>query len=158
MNEGPFPNESAEGLSPEFATAYAGVPEPDGPAKRAGLAGLGAVATACDVANETYDRFVHRGSQAQEDLRRRFDDARLQSMGNRSRLGDTFRSLMNTFLDGINVPNKADVDVINSKLNIVLRKFDDLQMDAVQQATHPASAATPDVEVAVDETPGAAGI
>jgi polyhydroxyalkanoate synthesis regulator phasin len=158
MNEGPFPNETPEGLSPGAATAYAGIPEPDGPAKRVGLAGLGAVATAYDVANETFDRFVHRGSQAQEDLRRRIDEARMQNMASRSRMGGTFRSLMNTFLDGINVPNKADVDVINSKLNIVLRKFDDLQMDAVHQATHSAPSTTPDVIFPVDETPGATGI
>jgi polyhydroxyalkanoate synthesis regulator phasin len=151
MNEGPFPNETAEGLSPEAATAYAGTSEPDGPAKRAVLASLGAAATACDVANETFDRLVDRGSQAQEHLLRRADDARMQNAGGRARVGDALRSAMNALLDGINVPNKADVDVINAKLNIVTRKLDDLQIQGVHEAIRPAPSGDPDIVVPADE-------
>lgn len=154
MTEGPFPNETAAGLNPDIATAYAGTPEPDGPAKRVVLAGLGAAFTACDAANETFDRFVGRGAQAQDELQRRADDIRLQTAG-RTRMGDAVRSAMNAFLDALNVPNKADVDVINAKLNIVTRKLDDLQFQGVQESTHPA---TPDVVVPPDESTGAVGI
>ena len=154
MNEGPFPNETAEGLSPDLASAYAGTPEPDGPAKRVVLAGLGAVATACDVANETFDRFVDRGAQAQDHLQQRADDMRMQATG-RTRFSDAVRSAMNTFLDGINVPNKADVDVINAKLNIVTRKLDDLQFQSMHESTH---AAAPEVVIPPDESTGAVGI
>ncbi len=154
MNEGPFPNETAEGLSPDLASAYAGTPEPDGPAKRAVLAGLGAVATAYDVANETYDRFVDRGAQAQDHLQRRADDMRMQATG-RTRLSDAVRSAMNTFLDGINVPNKADVDVINAKLNIVTRKLDDLQFQNVNESAPPTA---PDVVIPPNESTGTVGI
>lgn len=154
MNEGPFLNESAEGLSPDIASAYAGTPEPEGPAKRVVLAGLGAVATACDVANETFVRFVDRGSQAQDHLQQRADDVRLQATG-RTRVGDALRSAMNAFLDGINVPNKADVDVINAKLNIVTRKLDDLQFQNIHESTPPMA---PDVVVPPDESTGAVGI
>ena len=154
MNEGPFPNESADGLNPDVASAYAGTPEPDGPAKRAVLAGLGAVATACDVANETFDRFVDRGAHAQDELQRRADEMRMQTAG-RTRVGDALRSAMNAFLDGINVPNKADVDVINAKLNIVTRKLDDIQFQSMHEST---PAVSPDVVVPPDEATGAVGI
>jgi polyhydroxyalkanoate synthesis regulator phasin len=154
MNEGPFPNETAEGLSPDLASAYAGTPEPEGPAKRVVLAGLGAVATACDVANETFDRFVDRGAQAQDHLQQRADDMRMQAAG-RTRVGDAVRSAMNAFLDGINVPNKADVDVINAKLNIVTRKLDDIQFQNMQESTNPTS---PDVVTPPDESTGAGGV
>jgi polyhydroxyalkanoate synthesis regulator phasin len=153
MNEGPFPNETSEGLSPEVATAHAGTSEPEGPAKRVVLAGLGAMATACDVANEAFDRFVDRGSLAQEHLMRRADEARMQNAGNRSRMGDALRSAMNTFLDGINVPNKTDVDVINAKLNIVNRKLDDLHVH-VHETPHPVD---PGVIVPADEAQGSVG-
>lgn len=158
MNEGPFPNETAEGLHPDVATAYAGTPEPDGPAKRLVLASLGAAATACDVANETFDRFVDRGSQAQEHLQRRADDTRLQNSGTRARVGDAVRSAMNAFLDGINVPNKADVDVINAKLNIVTRKLDDLQFQAINETAPVPPAAEPTIVLPVDEPSGTIGI
>ena len=154
MNEGTFPNETAAGMNPDIATAYAGTPEPDGPAKRVVLAGLGAAATACDVANETFDRFVDRGAQAQDELQRRADDNRLQTAG-RSRMGDALRSAMNAFLDALNVPNKADVDVINAKLNIVTRKLDDLQFQTVREPVPPVP---PGVVVPPDESTGAVGI
>jgi hypothetical protein len=64
---------------------------------------------------------------------------------------------MNTFLDGINVPNKTDVDVINAKLNIVNRKLDDLQVQVVHEATHPAPPIDPDVIVPADEAQGPIG-
>ncbi len=143
MTEGTFANESPEGLSPD-PTVYATGADTTYPGKRAVLAGIGAVATACDVANSTFDRFVDRGSEAQEDVRRRLDEARLQNAGRRNRFSDVVRSAMNTLLDGVNVPNKADVDIINAKLNIVTRKLDDLQLQAVQSAT---SSTTPSVEV-----------
>lgn len=158
MTQGPFPNESSEGLNPDVATAYAGTSEPDGPAKRAVLASLGAVATAYDVANDTFDRFVDRGNRAQEDLRRRADEARLQNAGNRTRMGDALRSAMNAFLDGINVPNKADVDVINAKLNIVTRKLDDLQIQGVQDTIHPAPPPGPDVVIPPADSSGPIGV
>jgi polyhydroxyalkanoate synthesis regulator phasin len=157
MNKGPFPNETSEGLSPEVATAYAGTSEPEGPAKRVVLAGLGAVATAYDVANETFDRFVDRGNQAQEHLMRRADEARMQNAGNRTRMGEALRGAMNTFLDGLNVPNKSDVDVINAKLNIVNRKLDDLQVHVGHEATHPAPPLDADVVVPADEAQGSIG-
>ncbi len=158
MDEGPFPNETAEGLNAEASTAYAGTSEPDGPARRVVLAGLGAVATACDVANDAFDRFVDRGGQAQEHLQRRADDVRLHNAGSRSRLGDSLRSAMNAFLDGVNVPNKADVDTINAKLNIVTRKLDDLQYQGVSEVTHPVAPTAPDIIVPGTESQGPSGI
>lgn len=157
MNEAPFPNESAAGLSPEPAATYT---EPEGPAKRAVLASIGAVATACDLANETYGRFVHRGSQAQEHFLRRADDVRMQNAGSRARMGEAVRSAMNAVLDGLNVPNKADVDVINAKLNIVNRKLDDLHARSTGPATPPAPPVppAPDVIVPADESQGSVGL
>ena len=157
MNEGPFPNESAAGLSPDAATAYAGTSEPEGSAKRAVLAGLGAAATAYDIANDAFDRFVDRGSLAQEHLLRRADDVRLQRAGNRARMGDALRSAMNVLLDSLNVPNKADVDIINTKLNIVTRKLDDLQFGGMTGTTPAPAAAGPEVVVPADEAQGSIG-
>jgi polyhydroxyalkanoate synthesis regulator phasin len=93
------------------------------------LAGIGAMATALDEAEAYYDRFVERGRRLQEEWRTRAGDVQLPS-GARYRVRDAMRTMMDAFLDTVNVPNKGDVDTINVKLNILTRKIDDLQVQA----------------------------
>lgn len=102
-------------------------------ARRFMLAGIGAVATACDTAGQTYDRFADRGARVQQEWQERADEIRQQNMGARSRLGEYLRSGMDVFLNTMNIPSKGDIDTINVKLNIVSRKLDDIQMDRVRQ-------------------------
>lgn len=99
--------------------------------KRVMLAGLGAAALAVDTAEDTFDRLVDRGQQVQDDLEERAREARQGRGRRRGRLGYAFRNAMDAFLDGLSIPNKADVDTINVKLNILSRKLDDLQMEGV---------------------------
>jgi polyhydroxyalkanoate synthesis regulator phasin len=117
----------------------------DDAARRLALAGLGAVDLARETAEETFDRLVERGQRTQGDIEGRLRDARMSRRARRSRLGDACRNAMDAFLDTINVPNKADVDTINVKLNILSRKLDDLQ-GVRAQAGQPA-AAPPDPDV-----------
>jgi polyhydroxyalkanoate synthesis regulator phasin len=106
----------------------------DGPARRLILAGIGAVVTALDEAEETYDKFVDRGEQVREEWQGKAEELRHQNEGARYRVRSAFRSAMDAFFDAINVPNKTDVDTINIKLNILTRKVDDLQMSAGREA------------------------
>lgn len=131
----------AEWRSPEGEIEYgpddmAGgrVEQIEGTVKRLALAGVGAMASAYDVANETFDRFVDRGEQVQRDLQDRTDDMRRQNARANRRFGDFLRSSMDVFLNRVNLPSKGDVDTINVKLNILTRKLDDLQMQQVRQA------------------------
>jgi hypothetical protein len=39
---------------------------------------------------------------------------------------------MDSVFEGLNVPSKSDVDALNLKLNVLTRKIDDLQMQAVR--------------------------
>lgn len=100
-------------------------------ARRVMLAGLGAAALAVDTAEDTFDRLVDRGQRAQNDLEERAREVRQGRMMRRGRLGYAFRNAMDAFLDTLSIPNKADVDTINVKLNILTRKIDDLQMESV---------------------------
>lgn len=112
-------------------------------AKRVMLAGLGAVAMACDTAEDTFDRFVDRGQQVQSDLEERAREARSGRLMRRTRLGNAVRNAMDAFLDSVSIPNKADVDTINVKLNILTRKIDDLQMEQVTGNVSPGATANP---------------
>ena len=105
------------------------------------LAGIGAAATAMDRAQDTFDRFVDRGERVQRDLQDRAEDTRRDYGTTSRRSRDYFRSAMTMFLDSLNVPSKADVDVINAKLNILTRKLDNIQMDTARTAAGTASEA-----------------
>ena len=104
-------------------------------ARRAFLAGIGAVALARDNAQETLDRLVVRGEQVQHEWQDRAERVQRQNAGARGRMRDSFRAAMDAFLDAVNVPNKSDVDTINVKLNILSRKLDDLQVPHVHTET-----------------------
>ncbi|HLJ68007.1 MAG TPA: phasin family protein [Chloroflexota bacterium] len=113
------------------------------PLRRAFLAGIGAMATACDRADQTFDEFVTRGERVRDEWTERADELRRENRGARGRMGEYFRGAMDAFLDTLNVPNKTDVDTINVKLNILTRKIDDLQMDALERATPSRTAGGP---------------
>jgi polyhydroxyalkanoate synthesis regulator phasin len=106
----------------------------EGTVRRLTLASVGAVASAYDAANDTFERFVDRGEQVQRELQDRRDDVRRQNAWANRRFGDFLRSSMDVFLNRVNLPSKGDVDTINVKLNILTRKLDDLQMQQVRQA------------------------
>lgn len=112
-------------------------------ARRVMLAGLGAAALAFDTAEDTFDRLVDRGQQVQDDLEERAREARSGRLIRRTRLGSAFRNAMDAFLDTLAIPNKADVDTINVKLNILTRKIDDLQMDQVMEGSSPGARTNP---------------
>jgi poly(hydroxyalkanoate) granule-associated protein len=126
-------------IEPGFGTSGVEIGEDEPPvqrergsAERLILAGLGALASAIDSAEETFDRFVDRGAQVQEEFEERAEEVRRQNAGTRGRMREYCRGAMDAFLDGLNVPSKADVDTINVKLNILTRKIDDLQMEGVE--------------------------
>ena len=134
MNDETFREETP--LDPMAGTNGA----PGGPLRKVVLAGIGAIAEACDTAEQRFDEFANRGERVREEWTERADELRRERSGARGRARDYFRSAMDTLLDTFNVPNKTDVDTINVKLNILTRKIDDLQMEAME-SNRPASAA-----------------
>lgn len=106
-------------------------------AERMVLAGIGALAEACDNAEGTFNRLANRGQRVQTEWQDRAQEIRQQNQGARYRAREYVRSAMDVFLDGLHVPSKADVDTINVKLNILTRKLDDLQMSAMTETSVP---------------------
>ena len=52
----------------------------------------------------------------------------------RGRVRDSWRMMMETVLDSFNVPTKTEVDAMNVKLNVMMRKLDDI---ALQREVEP---------------------
>lgn len=98
----------------------------EGAAKRTVLAGIGAVAVACDQANERFEQLVERGEQVREEWQGKADDIRQQNAGTRSRVRTYLRDAMDVVLNNFNMPSKGDIDTINVKLNILSRKLDEM--------------------------------
>ncbi|HZS93700.1 MAG TPA: hypothetical protein VFA78_02815 [Chloroflexota bacterium] len=114
-------------------------PRRAGPLQQLLYAGIGAAAMACDVADETFTRLVDRGERVQEDLQQRADEMRRENMGTRGRMEETFQTMMDGFLNTLNLPSKGDLDTINTKLNIVNRKLDDIQLTQAEEAAEGAA-------------------
>jgi polyhydroxyalkanoate synthesis regulator phasin len=125
-------------------------------AKQFVLAGIGAAATVMDRAQGTFDRFVDRGERVQRELQDRAEDMQRDYGTTSRRSRDYFRSAMTMFLDSLNVPSKADVDVINAKLNILTRKLDNIQMDTVGGTASEAGTTAPSGQPQKGPTQGAA--
>ena len=123
------------GMPPDDYDEVPGGPieKAEGAARKVVLAGIGAVASACDTAEETFNRFADRGAQVQAGFQERVDEAREQNQGARTRFSDYVRNGMDVFLNTLNVPSKGDIDTINVKLNILSRKLDDIQMENLRQ-------------------------
>lgn len=153
MDENTIPPEGVYTASDSYTTSTS---RTDNPAMRAVLAGLGAVATACDVAGDTFDRFVERGERVQSELLERTDEVRDRNAGVRGRAEQYYRGAVDALLDRANLPSKGDLEAISVKLNIVSRKLDDLQMDRVMEeasAEPPASTPTsPPVDLGGEAT------
>lgn len=109
-------------------------------ARRAVLAGIGAVATACDNAETMFDRLANRGERVRQEWRDRTDEMRRQNMGVGGRMRESVRTVMDSVFDSLNVPSKTDIDAVNVKLNLLNTKIDDLRM------REPGAAETPTAE------------
>jgi polyhydroxyalkanoate synthesis regulator phasin len=114
---------------------------------------LGALATAYDTAEDRYDQFVRRGREVTEEWQNRSDDARRASSRTSGRVRDSFRMMMDGVMSGMNMPTKSEVDAMNVKLNILMRKLDDLAMRETisrpgQPEAPPPFAPRPDTDMA----------
>lgn len=114
----------------------------EGLARSVYLAMLGAVGMVWDGWDDTVNRLVQRGEELQGELQSKAQDARWESMRPANRMGDSVQMLSRTIRDQLDIPSKSEIDAMNVKLNIVMRKLDDLAM-----RTEPTTGA-PEVPVA----------
>lgn len=114
----------------------------EGVARSMYLAMLGAVGMVWDGWDDTVNRLIQRGEELQGELQSRAQESRWESMRSPSRVSDSMQMLSRTLRDQLDIPSKAELDAMNVKLNILLRKMDDLAMRSG------GGAGAPDVPVA----------
>lgn len=126
----------------------------EGLARNAYLAMLGAVGMLWDGWDDTVSRLVERGEEFQGELQSRAQEARWENMRASSRMGDSVQMVTRALRDQLDIPSKSEIDAMNVKLNILLRKLDDLAL-----RTETATGA-PEVPVAPppEESPGSSDV
>jgi polyhydroxyalkanoate synthesis regulator phasin len=87
------------------------------------LASMGAVALAQDEAEDLINRLVDRGEIAREEGRKLVDDMMAKR---RERVEAQFDSRVESALDKMNVPTKADLKAVEKKLDQLNQKLDKL--------------------------------
>jgi hypothetical protein len=126
----------------------------EGLARNAYLAMLGAVGMLWDGWDDTVNRLVEGGEELQGELQSRAQEARWENMRASSRMGDSLQMVTRALRDQLDIPSKSEIDAMNVKLNILLRKLDDLAL-----RTETATGA-PEVPVAPppEESPGSSDV
>ncbi|MEW5868632.1 MAG: phasin family protein [Chloroflexota bacterium] len=96
-------------------------------ARKVLLAGIGAVALAQEEIEEFVNRLVERGEIAEKDgrkLMREVVDRRKKQAG---KAEDEMTKRVETILDRMSVPSKADIDALSEKITELTRKIDELK-------------------------------
>jgi polyhydroxyalkanoate synthesis regulator phasin len=126
----------------------------EGLARNAYLAMLGAVGMLWDGWDDTVNRLVERGEELQGELQSRAQEARWENMRASSRMGDSLQMVTRALRDQLDIPSKSEIDAMNVKLNILLRKLDDLALRTETTTDAPEVPVAPPPE----ESPGSSDV
>ena len=88
------------------------------------LAGFGAAALAQDEAEDFINRLVERGEIAEKDARKLIREV---SDKRRSKVGHELDKRMEALLDHMDVPSKADIDELGTKITTLTAKVEELK-------------------------------
>ncbi len=124
----------------------------EGLARNVYLAMLGAVGMVWDGWDDTVNRLVQRGEELQGELQSKAQDAHWESMRPANRVGDSVHMLSRNIRDQLDIPSKSEIDAMNVKLNILMRKLDDLAMRTGSGTGTPEVQAAPPPEDSDDTT------
>jgi polyhydroxyalkanoate synthesis regulator phasin len=105
--------------------------------RRLALAGLGAAAIANELANEVFSELVRRGEHTADEMQQQWEERRKRTVERTTTARHAVRAKMDAVLNYIDLPSKSDVDAINAKLNILMRRVNEIQVERVMGARTP---------------------
>ncbi len=95
--------------------------------RRLMLASIGAVAMAQDEMQAFVDRLVERGQIAEEDGKRLLGDVMERRRDQGRRAEEELERRLQTVLATMNVPTRADIEILSAKITELSRKVDELK-------------------------------
>ncbi|MFM8319998.1 MAG: phasin family protein [Chloroflexota bacterium] len=96
-------------------------------ARKVLLAGIGAVALAQDEIEDFVDRLIERGEIAEKDGRKLVREVMDKRKKDAEKAEDEVTKRVETVLDRMSVPSKADIESLSDKITALSKKIDDLK-------------------------------
>lgn len=96
-------------------------------ARKVLLAGIGAVALAQEEIEEFVNRLVERGEIAEKDGKRLIREVMDRRKKEATKAEDEINKRIESVLERMNVPSKADVDALSEKISALSKKIDELK-------------------------------
>jgi polyhydroxyalkanoate synthesis regulator phasin len=91
------------------------------------LAGIGAVALAQEEIEKFINQLIERGEIAEKDGKKLLKEVRDKRKKGAEKAEDEVTKRVETVLDRMNVPSKADIDALSKKISELSKKVDELK-------------------------------
>ena len=95
--------------------------------RRVFLAAVGAVAIAQEELEAMVNKLVERGEIAEKDGKKLINEMMEKRKGKTANVSDEIGKSVENVLNKMNIPSKADVDVLSQKITALSKKIDDLK-------------------------------
>lgn len=96
-------------------------------ARKVLLAGIGAIALAQEEIEEFVNRLVERGEIAEKDGRKLLSEVMDRRKKDVERTEDEVTKRIESVMDRMSVPSKADIDTLSEKISVLTKKIDELK-------------------------------
>ncbi len=96
-------------------------------ARKVLMAAIGAVALAQDEIEAFINRLIERGEIAEKDGKKLFNDVMARRKKETDKAEDEVTKRMETILDKMKIPSKADIDTLSEKITTLTKKVDELK-------------------------------
>lgn len=95
--------------------------------RRMVLATIGAAVIAQEEIEAIINKLVERGEIAEKDGKKLINEMMEKRKGKTANVGDEIGKSVESVLNKMNIPSKADVDVLSQKITALSKKIDDLK-------------------------------
>jgi poly(hydroxyalkanoate) granule-associated protein len=95
--------------------------------RRVFLAAVGAVAIAQEELEALVNKLVERGEIAEKDGKKLINEMMEKRKGKTANVSDEIGKSVENVLNKMNIPSKADVDMLSQKIAALSKKIDDLK-------------------------------
>jgi poly(hydroxyalkanoate) granule-associated protein len=96
-------------------------------ARKVLMAGIGAVALAQEEAEDFINRLIERGEIAEKDGRKLMRDMMDKRKKEAEKAEDEITKRVETVMDRMSIPSKADIDALSEKITLLSKKVDELK-------------------------------
>ena len=96
-------------------------------ARKVLMAGIGAFALAQDEAEDFINRLIERGEIAEKDGRKLMREMMDKRKKQAEKAEDEITKRVETAMDRMSIPSKADIDALSEKITLLSKKVDELK-------------------------------